>query len=218
MAKQRRPFNPRTFLSTVGAGRTIVSFRKGQTIYAQGDPAESLFVIQTGKVKLSVKSQAGKEAVLDILGNEDFIGNDSVARQSSRTTCASAMTDCRLLRIEKKAMMLALKRQVKLANVFGAYVLARNMQYQQDLVDQRCNLSEKRLARVLLSLAHFDGHGGPEATIARIRHKTLAQMVGTTRSRICFFMKKFKEADFIDYERGGETLRVHRKLVAFCDQ
>src|SRR5664279_6288277 len=218
MAKQGRAFNPITFLSTVGDGRSMMSFRKRQAIYAQGDATDALFVIQKGKVKLSIKSKAGKEAILDILSDGDFVGKDSIAGQSSRTASASAMTDCSLLRIEKKAMMLALTQQVQLANVFWAYVLARNIRYQQDLVDQRCNPSEKRLARILLLLAHLDGHGVPEISIPKISHETLAEMVGTTRSRVCFFMKKFKDAGFIYYENKGKLLRVHRTLLAFCGQ
>jgi CRP/FNR family transcriptional regulator, cyclic AMP receptor protein len=218
MAKQRRAFNPKTFLTSVGAGRKMVSFKKGQTIYAQGDAADSLFVIQKGTVKLSVKSQAGKEAILDILSDEDFVGKDSVAGQSSRTASATAITDCSLLRIEKKVMMRALTRQMKLANMFWAYVLARNIRYQHDLVDQHCNPSEKRLARVLLRLAHYDGHGGPETTVPNISHETLAEMVGTTRSRICFFMNRFKESGLIYYEHKGKLLRVNRALLAFCGQ
>jgi len=218
VARQRRAFDPRTFLSAVGAGRKIVSFRQGQTIYAQGDPAESLFVIRTGNVKLSIKSQTGKKAVLDILGDGDFIGIDSIGGQPSRTASATALTDCGILRIEKKVMMLALIRQAKMANIFWAYVLARNIRYEQDLVDQRCNLSEKRLARVLLSLTHFDPHRGSEITIPILSHQTLAEMMGTTRSRICFFMEKFKEAGFIHYENNSPTLQVRRTLFAFCDQ
>lgn len=196
----------------------MMSFKKGQTIYAQGDAADALFVIQKGKVKLSVKSQTGKEAILDILSDEDFVGKDSIAGQSSRTASATAITDCSLLRIEKKVMMLALKRRVRLANVFLAYVLARNIRYQQDLVDQHCNPSEKRLARILLLLAHYDGHGASETTVPKINHETLAEMVGTTRSRVCFFMNRFKESGFIDYGNKGNVLRVHRTLLAFCGQ
>jgi CRP/FNR family transcriptional regulator, cyclic AMP receptor protein len=216
--KQKRLFNPKTFLSTVGIGRTLVSFRKGQTIFAQGDPADSLFVIQKGEVKVSVRSQSGKEAILDILSDADFIGKDSVAGQAARTGSASAITDCSLLRISKKNMVLALAGHVKLANVFWAYVLAKNIRYQQDLVDQHCNSSEKRLAHILLQLAHYDGHGGPETTVPTISHETLAEMVGTTRSRVCFFMKRFKESGFIYYEHKSKLLRVHRSLLAFCAQ
>jgi CRP/FNR family transcriptional regulator, cyclic AMP receptor protein len=159
-----------------------------------------------------------KPATLDILSEDDFVGKDSVAGRPTRTASVSAITDCSLLRITKKAMTLALSRQVKLANLFCAYVLARNLRYQQDLVDQHCSPSEKRLARILLLLAHYDGRGGPETTVPAISHETLAKMVGTTRSRICFFMNRFKKAGFIYYEQKGRLLRVHRTLLAFCDQ
>jgi len=218
MAKQRRAFNPKTFLTTAGFGREMVSFTKGQTIYFLNDAADAIFVIQQGKVRLSVTSQAGKEAILDILSDGDFVGKDSVAGRPSRTASASAMTDCTLLRIEKQAMLRALKRYVKLANLFWAYVLARNIRYQQDLVDQHCSSSEKRLARVLLLLAHFDGHGATETTIPKMKDETLAEMVGTTRSRVSFFMNRFKESGFIFYENRGKLLRVHRTLFAFCGQ
>ncbi len=218
MARRRSAFDPKTFLTTAGAGRQLISFAKGQTVYAQGDAADSLFVIQTGSVKLSIKSQAGKEATLDILSDADFVGKDSMSGCSTRTASASAITDCSLLRITKRVMMLALKRQVKLANIFWAYLLARNIRYQQDLVDQHCNLSEKRLARILLQLAHYDGDGGPETTVPAISHEMLAEMVGTTRSRICFFMNKFKKSGFIYYEHKSKLLRVHRTLLAFCGQ
>ena len=199
MAKQRLSFSPKTFLSTVGAGRTMISFGKGHTIYAQGDRADRLFVIQTGMVRLSVKSQAGKVATLDILSDEDFVGTYFIAGHSSRTASATALTGCSLLRIEKKAVMLALKSQIKLANALLAYAMASNIRYQQHLVDQRCNPSEKRLARILSLLAHFDKHGSAEVNIPKISQETLAGMVGTTRSRISFFMKRFKHSGFIDY-------------------
>jgi CRP/FNR family cyclic AMP-dependent transcriptional regulator len=217
-AAQRHAFDSRVFLSTIGAGREMRSFCKRQTIYAQGDAADALFVIQKGEVKLSAKSPTGKEAVLDILSDDDFVGEDSIAGQSLRTASAIAMTDCRLLRIEKKFIILALAKQVKLANMFWAYVLARNIRYQQDLVDQRCNPSEKRLARILLLLAHFDGHGSPEAQIPKISHETLAEMVGTTRSRVSFFMNRFKGSGFIYYGHKGRLMRVHRSLLSFCAQ
>jgi CRP/FNR family cyclic AMP-dependent transcriptional regulator len=218
MAKPRRGFNPKIFLTTAGPGRKLVSFKKGQPVFAQGDTADSLFVIQNGRVRVSVRTRAGKEAVLDILSDEDFVGKDSVAGQSMRMASAIAITDCSLLRITKEAMMLALTRQVKLANVFWAYILARNIRYQQDLVDQHCNPSEKRLARALLLLAHYDGREGSGTTVPKISHATLAEMVGTTRSRICFFMKRFKESGFIDYEPKSRLLRVRQPLLAFCGQ
>jgi CRP/FNR family transcriptional regulator, cyclic AMP receptor protein len=218
MAKQRCVFNPKAFLTTVGIGRRMVSFTKGQTIYSLNEAADAVFVIQQGKVRLSVRSQAGKEAILDILSDGDFVGKDSVAGQASRTASASAMTDCTLLRIEKKAMLLALTKHVRLANLFWTYVLARNIRYQQDLVEQHCSSSEKRLARVLLLLAHFDGHGAAETTVPRMKQETLAEMVGTTRSRISFFMNRFKKSGFIFYEQQGKLMRVHRTLLAFCGQ
>jgi len=211
-------FNPKTFLSTAGAGRKMMSFRRGQKIFAQGDATDAMFVIQEGNVKLSVKSKAGKETTLDILSDDDFVGKDAIAGQSSRTASATAMSDCRLLRIEKKTMMHALARHLKLASVFWAYVLARNIRYQQDLVDQHCNPSEKRLARILLLLAHIDAHGLTETVVPKISHETLAEMVGTTRSRVCFFMKRFKESGFIYYENKSKLLRVHKTLLAFSTE
>jgi len=218
MAERRRAFNPGTFLTTIGIDRKMMSFTKGQTIYALNDAADAIFAIQKGKVKLSVRPPTGKEAILDILSDGDFVGKDSLAGQSARTTSASAMTDCTLLRITKEAMLLALSKHVELANMFWAYVLARNIRYQQDLVDQHCFSSEKRLARVLLLLAHFDGHGAAETTVPKISDEMLSEMVGTTRSRISFFMNRFKESSFIYYENKGKLLRVHRTLFAFCGQ
>jgi CRP/FNR family transcriptional regulator, cyclic AMP receptor protein len=215
MAKQRLAFSPKTFLSTVGAGRTMISLGKGHTIYAQGDRADALFVIQTGMVRLSVKSQTGKVATLDILSDEDFAGTDFIAGHSSRTASASALTGCSLLRIEKKAVILALKSQIKLANALLAYAMASNIRYQQHLVDQRCNPSEKRLARILSLLAHFDKHGSAEVNIPKISQETLAGMVGTTRSRISFFMKRFKHSGLIDYDSASDLIRVHRTLLSF---
>jgi CRP/FNR family transcriptional regulator, cyclic AMP receptor protein len=217
MTKQGTPFKPKDFLSTVGAGRKMVSLRKGQAVYVQGDVSNALFVIQTGRVKLSAKSH-GKEAVLDILSDDDFVGEDSVAGQPFRTASASAMTDCSLLRIEKKAMLLALRQQVKLANMFWTYVLAGNIRYQQNLVDLCCNVSEKRLARILLMLAHLDGQGAPVSTIPKLPHAMLAEMVGTTRSRVCFFMRRFRESGFICYGYKSKLLQVHRSLLAFSAQ
>jgi len=193
-----------------------VCFHKRQAIYAQGDAADAVFVIQEGTVKLAVKSESGKEAILDILGDGDFVGKDSVAGRPSRLSSASAMTDCTLLRIEKRAMLRALKQQVKLANQFWKYVLNRNIRYQQDIVDQHCFSSEKRLARILLLLAHFDGREATETEIPKISHETLAEMVGTTRSRISAFMNRFRKAGLVSYEHKGKSMRVRRTLLAFC--
>jgi CRP/FNR family transcriptional regulator, cyclic AMP receptor protein len=178
--------------------------------------SDAVFVIQTGSVRLSARCQGGKEATLDILGNEDFVGKDSLAGQSIRTTSANALTDCQLLRIEQKAMMLALAQEVTLASAFCAYVLKRNIRYQQDLVDQRCNPSEKRLARILLRLTRFDGQSSLGTAIPKINQETLAEMVGTTRSRVSFFMNKFRNSGFIDYDPASNLIRVHRTLLTFC--
>jgi CRP/FNR family cyclic AMP-dependent transcriptional regulator len=218
MTKQCTLFDPKSFLSTVGAGREMMSFRKGQSIFAQDDVSDAVFVIQTGSVRLSARHQSGKEATLDILGNEDFVGTDSLAGQPIRTTSASALTDCQLLRIEQKAMMLALAQEVNLATAVCAHVLKRNIRYQQDLVDQRCNPSEKRLARILLRLTRFDGQSSFGTAIPKFNQETLAEMVGTTRSRVSFFMNKFRSSGFIDYNNTSNLIRVHRKLRAFCGE
>ena len=178
MTNQSTVLDPKTFLSTVGAGREMMSFRRGQSVFAQGDVSDAVFVIQTGSVRLSARCQGGKEATLDILGNEDFVGKDSLAGQSIRTASANALTDCQLLRIEQETMMLALAQEVTLATAFCAYVLKRNIRYQQDLVDQRCNPSEKRLARILLQLTRFDGQSSLGTAIPKINQETLAEMVG----------------------------------------
>lgn len=196
----------------------MVSFGEGQTIYAQGSRADALFVIQKGMVRLSVKSQAGKVATLDILSDGDLVGEDSIADQSSRTASAITITNCSLLRIEKRAMMLALKSQARLANALLAYMVASNIRYQQHLVDQRCNPAEKRLARILSLLAHFDRHGSTEVSIPKVSQETLAQMVGTTRARASFFMNRFKQLGLIDYSLKGNLIQVRRKILAFYSQ
>ena len=210
-AKINREFNPKEFLATIGEGRKAVSFPKKQTIFAQGDAADAVFYIQEGKVRLTVVSKIGKEATLGILSAGDFFGEGGLAGQNLRMGSAIAMTDCELLRIEKKAMMLALHREHKFSDLFVAYLLARNIRYEEDLVDQLFNSSEKRLARLLLLLAHFGKDGAPEIVIPRISQETLAEMIGTTRSRVSFFMNRFRELGFLDYGEGG--LQVHSSLL-----
>lgn len=211
MGERRRGFDSETFLSTVGEGREMASFPKGQTIFAQGDAADAVFVIQKGTVKLSAKSVYGKRATLDILSVDDFVGKECVAGQPIRTLSASAITACILLRIKKKTMMLALAREVSLSNKFWAYVLARNIRYQQDLIDQRCSPSEKRLARLLLLLSQ----ASPESLIPSLNQETLAEMVGTTRSRVSFFMKRFRASGFIDHKSPSQQIQVRRSLHDF---
>jgi CRP-like cAMP-binding protein len=212
--KKTREFDPTTFLATIGEGRKNLTVSKKQGIFAQGDAADAVFYIQKGKVQLTVVSKIGKEATIAMLSEGNFFGEGSLAGQSLRMGSAAAMTDCQLLRIEKKAMMDALHRQPALSEVFVAYLLARNVRYEEDLVDQLFNSSEKRLARVLLMLAHFGKEGVPETVVPKISQETLAEMVGTTRSRVSFFMNRFRKLGFINYAGGVEGgLQVHSSLL-----
>jgi CRP/FNR family transcriptional regulator, cyclic AMP receptor protein len=212
--KKTGEFDPDTFLATIGDGRKILSVPKKQVIFAQGDNADSVFYIQSGKVRLTVVSQAGKEATIAIVGERNFFGEGALAGQVVRMGSAAAMTDCELLRVEKKAMINALHREHSFSDMFVAYLLARNIRYEEDLVDQLFNSSEKRLARVLLLLAHFGKDGIPETVVPKISQETLAAMVGTTRSRVSFFMNRFRKMGFIDYAGGVEgALQVHSSLL-----
>jgi CRP/FNR family cyclic AMP-dependent transcriptional regulator len=212
--KKHHEFNPDTFLATIGDGRKILSVPKKQMIFAQGDQADAVFYIQKGKVRLTVVSQAGKEATIALVGERNFFGEGALAGQVLRMGSAAAMTDCDLLRVEKKAMMGALHREHAFSDMFVAYLLARNIRYEEDLVDQLFNSSEKRLARVLLLLAHFGKEGIPETVVPKISQETLAAMVGTTRSRVSFFMNRFRKMGFIEYAGGAEgALQVHSSLL-----
>src|SRR5256886_11284204 len=186
--KTEREFNPNTFLATIGDGRKVVAVAKNKLIFAQGDGADAVFDIQKGKVRLTVVSKTGKEATIGIVNEGNFFGEGSLAGQLLRMGSAAAMTDCELLRVDKKAMMEALHRERAFSDMFVAYLLARNIRYEEDLVDQLFNSSEKRLARVLLLLAYFGKEGIPETVVPKISQETLAEMVGTTRSRVSFFM------------------------------
>jgi CRP/FNR family transcriptional regulator, cyclic AMP receptor protein len=209
--KKKRDFDPNTFLATIGEGRKVASFSKKQTIFTQGEAADTVFYIQEGKVRLTVLSETGKEATLGILGKGEFFGEGGLAGQPLRMGSATAMTDCELLRIDKKAMTLALHREHTFSDLFVAYLLTRNIRYEEDLVDQLFNSSEKRLARILLLLAHFGKDGVPETVIPKISQETLAEMVGTTRSRVSFFMNRFRKLGFVDY--GESELQVHSSLL-----
>jgi CRP/FNR family cyclic AMP-dependent transcriptional regulator len=208
---KKREFHPKKFLATIGEGRDLIAFPKKQVVFSQGDPADSVYYIQQGKVRLSVVSQNGKEATLGILNNEDFFGEGGLAGQSVRMGSATTLVDCELLRIDKKAMMLALQRDHKFSDLFVAYLLARNIRYEEDLVDQLFNSSEKRLARLLLLLARFGKEGVPEPVIPKISQETLAEMIGTTRSRVNFFMNRFRSLGFVEY--GSAGLQVHSSLL-----
>jgi CRP/FNR family cyclic AMP-dependent transcriptional regulator len=210
-AKKRRDFDPHAFLATIGEGRKIVSFPTRQTIFTQGDAADAIFYIQKGKVRLTVVSEIGQEATLGVLSEEGFFGEGALAGQPLRMGSAAAMTDCELLQIDKKAMMLALHREHAFSDLFVAYLLARNIRYEEDLVDQLFNSSEKRLARILLLLAQFGKEGVPQTVVPRISQETLAEMVGTTRSRVSFFMNRFRKLGFVDYDGSG--MQVHSSLL-----
>jgi CRP/FNR family cyclic AMP-dependent transcriptional regulator len=212
--KNGRDFDPNTFLATIGEGRKNLTVSKKQGIFAQGDAADAVFYIQKGRVRLTVVSKVGREATIGILGEGNFFGEGALAGQTLRMGSASAMTDCEIQRIEKKAMVAALHREHAFSDMFVAYLLARNIRYEEDLVDQLFNSSEKRLARVLLLLAHFGKEGVPEPVVPKISQETLAEMVGTTRSRVSFFMNRFRKLGFIHYAGGLEGgLQVHSSLL-----
>jgi CRP/FNR family transcriptional regulator, cyclic AMP receptor protein len=211
-AQKRKRFDPKTFLSVIDGGRELVSFAEKQTIFLQGDAADSVFYIHKGKVQLTVTSKTGKEAVIGLLKEGAFLGENCLTGEPLRLCSASALTDCSLMRIEKNVMIKTLHEEPALSEIFVAFLLARNIQYQTDLVDQLFNSSEKRLARILLMLAHFGKEGAPETVVPKISQETLAEMVGTTRSRVNFFMNKFRKMGFIDYDRGGK-MQVHSSLL-----
>lgn len=214
VTRKKRAFDPGTFLATLGQGRKALVVTRKHRIFSQGDIADAIFYIQRGKVRLSVVSKVGKEATIGIVGEGNFFGEGSLAGQPLRMGSAAAMTDCELLRIDKQVMMDALHRENALSDLFVAYLLARNIRYEEDLIDQLFNSSEKRLARVLLMLAHFGKEGVPETVVPRISQETLAEMVGTTRSRVSFFMNRFRKMGFISYAGGVEGgLQVHSSLL-----
>jgi CRP/FNR family cyclic AMP-dependent transcriptional regulator len=210
-SKEKRDFNPKKFLTTIGDGRKIVTVAKKQTIYAQGADCDAVFYIQKGKVRLTIVSKNGKEATIAILNPGDFFGEGALTGQSLRMKSAIAITDCELTRIDKRAMKLALHREHTLSDMFVAYLLRRNGQYEADLVDQLFNSSEKRLARILLLLARFGKEGVPETVVPKVSQEILAEMVGTTRSRVSLFMNRFRKLGFVDY--NGGWLEVHSSLL-----
>jgi CRP/FNR family cyclic AMP-dependent transcriptional regulator len=208
--KAKLPFDPKVFLAKVNGGRVISNYRKDQTVFRQGDPANSVFYIQSGKVKATVISEQGKEAVVAILGADDFFGEGCLAGQSLRLSTVSAMTECVIVRIAKADITRVIHEEPAFAELFISHLLSRNSRVEEDLVDQLFNSSEKRLARVLLLLANFGKEGRPEPVIAKISQETLAEMIGTTRSRVSFFMNKFRELGLIDY---NGHIEVHSSLL-----
>ena len=208
--KRIRPFNPQTFLKQIDGGKTILSVRKKQILFSQGDPADSVFYIQEGQVKLSVVSAQGKEAVVAVLEDGDFLGESCLAGQPVRLETASSLANSTVVCIDKATMIRVLHDEPTFAQLFMTHLLGRNVRIQADLVDQLFNSAEKRLARVLLLLAHFGKEGKPEPLIAKVSQETLADMIGTTRSRVSFFMNKFRKLGFIQYNGG---LRIHSSLL-----
>jgi CRP/FNR family cyclic AMP-dependent transcriptional regulator len=204
------PFDPKVFLAKVNGRRAISDYRKDQIVYRQGEAADSVFYVQSGKVKATVVSEQGKEAVVAVLGIDDFFGEGCLAGQPLRLSTVSAMTQCVIVRITKADITRVIHEEPAFAELFIAHLLARNSRVEEDLVDQLFNSSEKRLARILLLLANFGKEGRPEPIIAKISQETLAEMIGTTRSRVSFFMNKFRELGLIDY---NGRIEVHSSLL-----
>jgi CRP/FNR family cyclic AMP-dependent transcriptional regulator len=210
-AKKPSKFDTKTFLSTINGGRKIVAFPKKQTIFAQGDSSDAVFYIKAGKVRLTVVSKIGKEATIGILNEGDFFGEGCLTGQRLRLCSATAVTGCSVMKIDKKSMTDVLHREHAFSDMFVAYLLTRNIRYEEDLVDQLFNSCEKRLARILLLLSHFGKEGEPETVIPTMSQETLAEMIGTTRSRVSFFMNRFRKLGFVDYGESG--LQVHSSLL-----
>jgi CRP/FNR family transcriptional regulator, cyclic AMP receptor protein len=204
-------FDPEVFLAKADGGRSISKYRRNQIVFSQGDPADSVFYIQDGKVKLTVISEQGKEAIVAVLGPDEFCGEGCLAGQLRRMASATAMTECEIMRLEKGAIIRVLHEEPAFSEMFVAHLLARTTRIEADLVDQLFNSSEKRLARALLLLANFGKEGRPEPIIARVSQETLAEMIGTTRSRVSHFMNKFRQLGFIDY---NGHIEVHSALLS----
>jgi CRP/FNR family cyclic AMP-dependent transcriptional regulator len=203
-------FDPAKFLATVAGGRTVSKYRKGDTVFLQGDSADAVFYVQKGKVKITVLSEQGKEAVVAVLGPDEFCGEGCLAGQPRRMATASAMMECKIMRLEKAAIIHVL-REPAFSRMFVSHLLARSIRVEEDLVDQLFNSSEKRLARALLLLANFGKEGRPEPIIANVSQEMLAEMIGTTRSRVSFFMNKFRRLGFINY---NGHLEIHSSLLS----
>ena len=204
-------FDPESFLARAGLGKKVLNLKKSETAYTQGDPTDAIFYVQTGRLRVTVTSANGKEATLALVGAGEFVGEDCmVSAHPLRLATATAMAECALLRISKTEMVRALHQEPAFSNVFVSFLLTRNARIQADLVDQLFNSSEKRLARILLLLAQFGKESKPETVLPKISQEILAEMIGTTRSRVSFFMNRFRKLGFIEY--NGE-IRVHNSLL-----
>jgi CRP-like cAMP-binding protein len=212
--KRRSSFDPKSFLARVGDGRSIAKYRKGQIVFSQGDPADAVFYVQKGKVKLTVVSEQGKEAVIAILGADEFFGEGCLAGQTQRISTVTIMADAVIMRLDKTAIIRVIHQQPAFSEMFISHLLGRSIRVEADLVDQLFNSSEKRLARMLLLLANFGKEGTPQPIMAKISQETLAEMIGTTRSRVSFFMNKFRKLGFIAYDGGVDGgIEVHSSLL-----
>jgi len=212
MAKKAKkvPFDPKVFLASVNSGRTIASYHKDEVIFSQGGPADAVFYIQKGKVKITVVSEQGKEAVVAVLGPDEFCGEGCLTGQPSRLATAAAITECEIMRLERGTMVRVLHKEPVFSEFFVSHLLTRTVRVEADLVDQLFNSSEKRLARALLLLANFGKESRPEPIIATVSQETLAAMIGTTRSRVSFFMNKFRKLGLINY---NGNIEVHSSLL-----
>ncbi|MEA2975849.1 MAG: family transcriptional regulator, cyclic receptor protein [Alphaproteobacteria bacterium] len=210
MAPPRAPFDPHAFLTMVGEGRSVVTYAKDRIVFSQGNAADAVFYIQSGKVKVTVLSEQGREAIVAMHGAGEFFGEACLARQAQRLATVVAMTETVVMRLEKAAVMRVIHEEPAFSEMFIAYLLSRTIRAESDLVDQLFNSSEKRLARLLLLLANFGKEGKPEPILAKISQETLAEMIGTTRSRVSLFMNKFRKLGFIDY---NGHIEVHSSLL-----
>jgi CRP-like cAMP-binding protein len=208
--KKKVPFDSKVFLATVNGGRSISKYRTNQKVFAQGSSADAVFYIQKGKVKITVVSEQGKEAVVAVVGSDEFCGEGCLTGQPVRLATATAMTECEIMRLEKATMIRVLHEEPTFSEMFVSHLLERTIRVEADLVDQLFNSSEKRLARTLLLLANFGKDGRPEPIIAKVSQETLAEMIGTTRSRVSFFMNKFRKLGLIDY--NGQ-IEIHTSLL-----
>jgi CRP-like cAMP-binding protein len=208
--KKGASFDPKKFLAKVGDGKTIAEYQKDQTVFAQGDAAEAVFYLQKGRIKITVVSEQGKEAVVGIVETGHFFGEGCLNGHPLRLTTATAVGECLITRIAKTAMIATMRNEPEFSELFMAYLLTRNSRIEEDLIDQLFNSSEKRLARLLLLLANFGKDGRPEPIIGKFSQETLAEMIGTTRSRVSFFMNKFRKLGYIDY---NGKLEIHNSLL-----
>jgi CRP/FNR family cyclic AMP-dependent transcriptional regulator len=211
-SKGKSAFDPKAFLAKTDGGRTISKYRMNQIIFLQGDLGDSVFYIHDGRVKVTVMSEQGKEAIVAILGPDEFCGEGCLTGQPRRVATATAMTECEIMRLDKGAIIRVLRNEPTFSEMFVSHLLARTIRVEEALVDQLFNSSEKRLARALILLASFGKEGRPEPMLANVSQETLAEMIGSTRTRVNYFMNKFRQLGFVDYD--GSSIEVHNSLLS----